>query len=314
MLADEPTFLNVPLVVLQMDITFLGTGCMKPTKERNPSSILLEYKGEGILFDCGEGTQRQFSLCGLKPTKITRILLSHWHGDHVLGLAGLIATIVQSEYTGTLHVYGPPETSSRMADWFRAVPFDCNIDLKVHEITKGGVFLDTPDFTIEAQNLKHRMPCIGFAFHEKDRRRMREDVLKKLGIPQGPLWGKLQDGKTIEWQGNKITPDQVTVVVKGKRIAYITDTLPTENCVILAQDADLLICEAPHAADLRDKAQEYMHLTAEDAGLIASRANVHKLILQHISPRYKNAQQIEEDCRKVFDNTTIAHDFTRITL
>jgi len=297
-----------------MQVTFLGTSCMKPTKERNPSAVFLSYKTEGILFDCGEGTQRQFVISGLKMTKITRVLLSHWHGDHVLGLAGLIATLGASDYTGTLHIYGPKDTSKRLALWFEAIPFDHRVEIQVHDIVKGGVFLETKDFLIEAQLLKHRIPCLGYAFQEKDKRRMNTDTLKKLSIPQGPLWGDLQDGKTITLKGKKITPEEVSTAIKGRRVVYITDTLLVENCYALAQDADLLICESPHSSALKDKAKEYMHLTSHDAGLIASRSNAKKLVLQHFSARYKNTQELEDDARDVFDNVITARDFLTLNL
>ncbi|MDO8661086.1 MAG: ribonuclease Z, partial [Candidatus Woesearchaeota archaeon] len=172
--------------------------------------------------------------------------------------------------------------------------------------------LDTADFSVEARALKHRLPCIGFAVVEKDRRRMNVTAMKELGIPQNALWGQLQEGKTVTWKNKKIAPEQVTTLIKGKKVTYITDTLPVENCYRLAEDADVLICEAPHTSELKDKAEEYMHLTARDAGQIASRSDVKKLVLQHFSARYANTHEVEEDARVVFDNVIAAKDFMQI--
>lgn len=291
-----------------MRLTFLGTACMKPSKERNPSAVFLEHEGEGLLFDCGEGTQRQFTLFGVKPTKVTRVFISHWHGDHVLGLAGLIATLGASEYTGVLHIYGPRETSKRLRSWLDAVPFDSGITVEAHDVLKGGIILETPSFTIEAQLLKHRLPCLGFVFQESERRKMNVEILTALGIPKGPLWGKLQAGGDVEWKGKKIGAVDVTSIVRGRRVAYITDTLLVDNCYALAENADILVCEAPHASDLADKAKEFMHLTAKEAGQIAHRSSVKQLILQHFSGRYADTSVLASDCREEFKNVMCAHD------
>ncbi len=287
---------------------------MKPTKDRNPSAVFLDYKGEGLLFDCGEGTQRQFFRASMKVTAVTRIFISHWHGDHVLGLAGLLSTLGTSDYDGEVHVYGPSGTTERLGLWMRAIAFDHGVNMKVHEVTKGGVILDTDDFFVEAYSLKHRIACLGFAFQEKDRRRMNVTALKTAGVPQGPLWGKLQDGQAVQVKGKTIMPDSVTTIVKGKRVAYITDTLPHENCYKLAKDADVLICEAPHSSDIQDKAEEYMHLTAEQAGKIASESGVKKLVLQHFSSRYPDTKELEADAKKVFANVVCASDFLGMTV
>ncbi|MBI3271849.1 MAG: ribonuclease Z [Planctomycetes bacterium] len=285
---------------------------MKPSRERNTSAVFLARGAEGILFDCGEGTQRQFLHKDLRLTRVTQVLLSHWHGDHVLGLAGLIATLGASEYPGTLRIFGPKETAQRLALWSRAVPFDHAIQLDVREFGEGGVFQRGPDFTLEALPLKHRVPCLGYAFQEADRRRMNVEALTALGVPQGPLWGALQHGQAVEWAGRRITPEEATVPVRGRRVAYLTDTLLTENCYRLAADADLLICEAPHASDLRDKADEYMHLTARDAGRIAARSGAKRLLLQHFSVRYTDTRELVDDARREFANTTAAEDFMTV--
>lgn len=284
---------------------------MVPTKERNHSGIFLEYGAEGILMDCGEGIQRQMKIAEIKPTKVTRILISHWHGDHVLGIPGLLQTLASSEYGKTLHIYGPKGTEQHIASMFKAFLFDCKVALQVHEVSEG-VAVEQDSFSITALPLKHGIACLGFRFVEADKRRIKVAAVRKLGIPDGPLLGKLQDNKPITWKGKTHTPEELTYLVAGKKIAFVIDTEYCANAITLAQDADLLICEASYTSNLEEKAKEYHHLTAQQAGLIANRANVKKLILTHFSQRYKTTQEIEEDARNVFSNVTCAYDFMKV--
>ncbi|MBI2548876.1 ribonuclease Z [Candidatus Woesearchaeota archaeon] len=294
-----------------MHITFLGTSCMVPTKERNHSGIFLEYGAEGILVDCGEGIQRQMKIADIKPTKVTKILISHWHGDHVLGIPGLMQTLASSEYGKTLQIYGPKGTEQHIAAMFKAFLFDCKVALQVHEVNEG-VIIEQDSFSVTALPLKHGIPCLGFRFIEADKRRIKVAAVRKLGIPDGPLLGKLQDNKSITWKGKTYSPEELTYLVPGKKIAFVIDTEYCANAITLAQDADLLICEASYTSNLEEKAKEYHHLTAKQAGLIANRANVKKLILTHFSQRYKTTQEIEEDARDVFTNVSCAYDFMKV--
>lgn len=296
-----------------MEITFLGTSCMVPTKERNHSALLLTYKNEGILVDCGEGTQRQLRIADIRPTRITKILISHWHGDHVLGLPGLLQTLSASGYPGILEIYGPTGTKKRFKAMFQAFVFDCNIELRINEIRKRK-FFENEDFYLEALELEHKIKSFGFNFIEKDRRKVDIDAVKKLGIPQGPLVGKLQQGESIVYKNKKITPKEATFIEKGKKITIINDTVLCKSCYDLAKDADLLICEAAYTSKLEEKALEYKHLTAKQAGLLAGRSNVKKLIITHFSQRYKTTEELFEDAKEVFDNVTCAYDFMKVEI
>jgi len=296
-----------------MQVTMLGTTAMVPTKERNHAAVFLSYRSEGILFDCGEGTQRQFKLAGVPMTKVTRVLLTHWHGDHVLGLPGLIQSLGAMEYGRTLHIYGPPKSKLHIGKMFEAFVFDHRIDLEVHE-TEGGIIHDDEHFYIEALPMKHKVPCLGYAVVEKDRFRINMAALKKLGIPEGPHLKALQDNRIMEYKGKKVHPEEVTTPVKGKKAVYITDTLVCENAIRLAKDADLVICESSYASDLQQKAIDHMHLSAHDAGLIASRAGAKKLVITHFSARYKSTHEVEADARDVFDNVIAAKDLMKINV
>ncbi|MCP3686269.1 MAG: ribonuclease Z [bacterium] len=296
-----------------MEIAFLGTSSMVPTKERNHSAFLISYKTEGLLFDCGEGTQRQLKITGIKPTKITKILISHWDGDHVLGLPGLIQTMASSDYSKKLQVYGPAGTKKRFEHMYKAFSFEDKIDVDVIEVSKKK-FFENDDFYLEALGLDHGVECIGFNFVEKDRRRVNVSYVKKLGMPEGPLLGQLQEGKNVKWKGKTVNVDDATKIVDGKKVTFISDTALCDNCTKLAENADLLVCEATYAHDLEDKATKYKHLTARQAGLIANNAGVKQLVLTHFSQRYKNTQSIEEDARDVFDDVVCAKDFMRIRI
>jgi len=301
--------------LLLMEITFLGTSSMVPTKERNHSAIFISYKNQGILVDCGEGTQRQMKIAGLKLVKINKILISHWHGDHVLGLAGLLQTLSSGSntYSGTLEIYGPPGFSKQFDQLNTAFNTELAFEIKVIEAKPGIIFSDK-EFRIEAAELEHSVISYGYNIVEQDKRHIKTDFVKKLGIPQGPLLGKLQDGKAIKWNGKTVKAEQATSVTKGKKLTIISDTGLCKSCIDLAEDADLLICESTYANSLQEKAEQYKHLTAGQAGLIANKAGVKKLVLTHFSQRYKNTQQVEEDARTVFDNVTAAKDFMKVTL
>lgn len=296
-----------------MQITFLGTSSMVPTKERNQIAVFLSYGAEGILFDCGEGTQRQFKITGISLTKVTKILISHWHGDHVLGLPGLIQTLSSSEYNQTLEIYGPAGTKKRMEKMFEAFVFDKKLDFIVKEV-KSGVFFENSEYRIEALQLEHGVEILGYSFIEKDKRKVDMKKASKLEIPEGPLIGKLQQGNPITHNGNKIVPDDVTYIEKGKKITYITDTVLCDNCYNLAENADLLISEATYSSKLADKGEEYGHMTAKQAAQVANKSNAKQLVLIHFSARYKNTQEIEEDARSIFDNVICAKDFMKIEL
>ncbi len=286
---------------------------MVPTKERNQSAVLISYKNEGILVDCGEGTQRQLKIAGIKLTKITKILISHWHGDHVLGLPGLIQSMAASGYSGVLEIYGPKNTKKIFKNMFKVFVFDKKIDLKVFEV-KEKAFFENEDFLLEAMPLEHGIETLGFSFIEKDKRKINMEKAKKLGLWQGPLIGKLQEGKEVTLKGKKIKPEQVSSIVKGKKVAIINDTVPCKNADLLAKDTDLLICEATYSSKLEEKSEEYGHMTAKQAAEMANRCNVKKLVLTHFSARYKNTLELEEEARTYFDGVICAEDFLKLSL
>lgn len=285
---------------------------MMPTKERNPSAVFMQFKSDGILFDCGEGTQRQMKIAGIPLSKVTKICISHWHGDHILGLPGLLLTIASLDLSRSIDIFGPRGSKKAFQALFGGIEFETKFNIKITEVHEG-VFFEDEDFALETLPMSHPVPCVAFAFIEKDRRRIKVDYVKKLGIPDGPLLGKLQRGENVEFKGKKVSADDATTLIAGRKIVFMTDTLINDNCFKLASNADMLIIDSTYSSKLKDKAVEHGHLTALEAGQIASRAGVKKLVLTHFSARYKNTSELEEDARTAFDNVICAHDFMRIT-
>ncbi|MBS3090735.1 ribonuclease Z [Candidatus Pacearchaeota archaeon] len=296
-----------------IEVTFLGTSQAIPTARRNHTSILLRYKNEAILVDCGEGTQRQFRIAKLNPCKLTRILITHWHGDHVLGIPGLLQTLALNGYNKTLEIYGPRGTKRFVDFIYNMFVFAGKIKVDVTEI-EGGTFVKTDDFSIEALPLQHGAPCLAYRFSESDKRRIDIKKIKKIGL-RGALIGKLQKGESITFKGKTIKPENVSYVEQGKSIAFMLDTAVCDNCIKIAKDANLFISEATYSAELEEKAREYKHLTAKQAAEIAKKAKAEQLILTHVSQRYeKEEDKILDEARKVFKNTKLARDFMRVEI
>ena len=297
---------------MKIPICFLGTSQAVPTARRNHTAMLLQYKDENMLVDCGEGTQRQFRKAGLNPCRLTRILITHWHGDHILGLPGLLQTLALNGYNKTLHIYGPRGTRQYAELMFRLFVFVGKIKYEVTEIEVGKVF-ETNDFYIEAMPMIHGAACLAYSFIEKDKRRINKEKLKKLKLPNTRLIKELQQGRDIELNGKKISAKDITYMQKGKKISFILDTALNENAYRIAKDSDILICEATYTKKEKDLAADYKHLTAEQSAQIAKKANAKKLILTHISQRYENKEKhILIEAKKIFQSTSIAEDLDKI--
>jgi len=302
---------------MAMEITMLGTSCMVPTKERNVQSIFVEIKGEGLLFDCGEGTQRQMNIAGINRNRVRKIFITHWHGDHVGGLIGLLQTMSNNENPQKVMIFGPRDTRDRVAHLLRAVSFEDNrLELEIKELNphKIETIYEGEEYYVTAAYLDHKMPCLGYSLVEKDKRRINMAEAKKLGLHGGPLIGKLQEGKAVTFKGKPIEPDEVSHVQKGKKLTIILDTLPCENAYELARDADLLVAESAYTADKEDKALEFKHMTTKQAALIATNASVKKLIITHFSQRYKSAAELHDEIRTFFPESDCAYDFMKVKL
>jgi ribonuclease Z len=268
---------------------------------------LVSFLNEQVLIDCGEGTQRQFKIAGISPARLTRLLITHLHGDHVLGIPGLFQTLAMSEYQKKLQVCGPRGTL-RFIHLLQELFHEFRMSANIQEVS--GVFVDTPTYAIEAAPMAHGIATNAYAIVLKDRRRLDKVQLKKRKLPNSPLLGELQAGRDIVYEGKKIKASQVSYTEKGKKIVVILDTGMTDSAIALAKGADLLICESTFSSEEAEKARDYKHLTASDAATIAKKAKAKSLILTHISQRYEHTPQIiEKEARKIFKNTRVVKDF-----
>ena len=300
-----------------MQLVFLGTSGMIPTKARNVQGIFLEYNGEGILLDCGEGTQRQMTLASLSHQKIKKILISHWHGDHVSGLLGMLQTVGNFSSEGKcLMICGPVGTKEYMDHLVKSCVFDVEIDFDIREIDPNGVetFYENENYELQAVKLEHSVPCIGYRFVRKEKRKVDMAKLKELGIKQGPIVGKLQRGEDVIVGNDVIKFDEVTYVEDKKVMGFILDTQICDGCYDIAEGSDILISEAVYCKKHENKASEYKHMTSEQAAQVASMCGVEQLILTHFSSRYKDLAELEYDAKEVFENVTCAYDFMKLDI
>jgi len=298
--------------MIKMEITFLGTSSMVPTKKRNQQAIFLKYGSEGILIDCGEGTQRQFKLAKLKITKITKILITHWHGDHVFGIPGILQSLHKSQYTKTLEIYGPKGIKKQMSLLLKTFPAKTNIKIKIKEIKKG-IFFENEKFLLSCLPLKHSIKTFAYSFEEKEQKKLIMSKLSKFKIP-GPLLGKLQKGNTIKWKNKTYSPNKFTKSSPCKKIAIVSDTLLNKNCYQIAKNANLLICEATYLDVLKQKAKKHLHMTAKNAAIVANQSKAKKLILTHFSNRYSSTSALKKEAQKIFKNTSCAKDLMKIKI
>ncbi len=289
-------------------IVFFGTGGSCPSPERNVMSIGLQVDREVLLFDCGEGTQRQIMHTHVSFMKISKIFITHFHGDHFLGIAGLVQTMVLNERKEPLEIFGPPGTINMITKYLSIGYYSLSFPVRIYEL-KSGDSIDFGEYIISAVRTRHPVPTLAYSFKEKDIPRIDKEKADSLGLDSKILEKLRKEGK-ININGREITIDEVTGGVrKGRKIVYSGDTAPFEEMVEFARDADVLIHEATSDASLEERTNKYGHSTARQAAEIAKMANVRKLILVHISPRYRSAKIIEDEAKKVFKNTIVARDY-----
>ena len=287
----------------KIKLTFLGTSDAVPSAQRNHTAILLNYKDENILVDCGEGTQRQFRKAHLSLQKITRILITHWHGDHTLGLPGVLQSLALAEHKKTLEVYGPRGIKKHFQDMLKAFPYE----IKVHEIS--GKFFEKDGFYLAAERMAHTTFCNAYAFVKKGLLRIDREKLKKAKIPSGPLLKKLKEGKNISYEGKKYLAKNLTYQEGDRKVSFVLDTAMNSRIAPFVKDSDVLVCESSFSAELEEKAKEHRHMTSEQAARVAKDSNSKKLILTHISQRHENnSQEILNEAKKVFKNAVLAED------
>lgn len=299
-----------------LKVIFLGTGGSIPTPQRGLSAIAIRRKSELLLFDCGEGTQRQMIQAGVGFHRKTKIFLTHMHGDHILGLPGLLQTMSLLDRKKNLEIYGPQGIKAFVEAIRQTVRFTLVFPVEVSEVD-AGLICEEREYEVYATPSNHMTPGFAYALTEKPRPgRFHPEKAEVLGVPEGRLWSKLQDGSSVTSpEGNIVRPEMVLGSPRpGRKIVYTGDTMPFENLVGLAENADLLIHEATFDDELVVRAGEDGHSTPSQAAKIAKEAGVKRLVLTHISARYRDAHVLLKQARKIFSNTDLAEDFLKIEL
>ena len=300
-----------------MELQFLGTGAGVPAKMRNVSSIalkLLDERNEIWLFDCGEATQQQILNTTIRPGKIKKIFITHLHGDHIFGLPGLLTSRSFQGGEDELTVYGP-KGIKRFIDASIAVSYSkLGYPLKVVEFEEDGVLFEDKQFKVEAMKLEHGIPSYGFRMTEADQiGELKADELKALGVPFGPVFGRLKRGEVVTLEDGRVIDgkDYVSEDIKGRVVVICGDTRFTPKSIALAKNANVLVHEATYEADKEKTARQHFHSTSKQAATVALEANVQQLYLTHISARYLGHQvsQLEQEARKVFPQTKVVKDF-----
>jgi ribonuclease Z len=293
------------------ELVVLGTASQVPTRQRNHNGYLLRWDGLGILFDPGEGTQRQLGLAGLAASDIDHVCVTHFHGDHCLGLPGVLQRISLDQVAHPVHVHYPASGQEYFDRLRTATPYHQTGDVRAAPVTGPGVLAEGRFGVLEARPLAHRIDCFGYRLVEPDGRSLLPARLAELGL-RGPVVGELQRSGSIEVAGRTVTLDEVSVPRRGQRFAFVMDTSRCPGALELAADADLLVIESTFTAADADLAAAYGHLTARDAGEIAAEAGVRTLLLTHFSRRYPDPRRFRDDAAAVFDGEIVlAEDLTR---
>jgi ribonuclease Z len=294
--------------VSNRELVVLGTASLVPTRSRNQNGYLLRWDGEGLLFDPGEGTQRQMLSAGVRASEITRICLTHLHGDHCLGLPGILQRLSLDQVPHEVEVCYPAESRATFRRLRHAALF--------HEVTPlrerplgDETIAQAPPFRLEARRLSHSVPAVGYRLAEPDGRRMLPARLASFGI-SGPDVGRLQQQGWLAARGRRVTVEQVSEPRRGQRFAFIMDTRLCDAAFALAEGADMLVCESTFLQDDASLAREHGHLTAAEAARIAAESQARLLVLTHFSQRYASSdgQQFADQAAAVFGGQVVVAD------
>jgi len=286
-----------------------------PTKSRNLPSVVVRRENEVLMFDCGEGTQKQMVLSRIGFNKKMKIFITHMHGDHVLGLPGMLQSMSLLGRSKELDVYGPQGLRDFVESVNRTVQFQLVFPLRIHEVGPGTV-LNEPYYEIKAARANHVIPCLSYGLVEKPKPgRFNPRKAHTLGVPKGPLWKKLQLGQDVKIGGRIVkSSDVVGSPRPGAKLVYAVDTRPCSAVRRLTANADLLIHDGSFDDSMRDKAKEYGHSTASEAANLARQARAKQLALMHISAMYNNPSVLLRQARKIHRKTVIALDLMAIDI
>jgi ribonuclease Z len=298
---------------MNMEAFILGCGGMMPLPYRHLTSVLLRRDGDLFLFDGGEGTQVSLRRLNLKWKKINAIFVSHTHADHVTGLPGLLMLSSQVDRNEPLYIYGPPKIAEYIETSRKVLDMYINYPVIVKEISAPCICYEGDGFYVRAFPLQHTKTCVGYTLEELDRPgEFHSEKAKELGVPCGPLWGKLQKGETITLENGTIVSPELVMGEKrtGRKFSYVTDTLYLPSIAKEVKGSDLLICEGMFTKEYEEQAAEKKHMTSEQAAIIAKDAKVKKMGLIHYSPRYTDYEldELLKEAQNIFPNALLTKD------
>ncbi|MEE8178595.1 MAG: ribonuclease Z [Nitrosopumilaceae archaeon] len=298
-----------------MKLVFLGTSGAQPTIDRALSCICLEKNGEILMFDAGEGAQISYIKSGLGWNKKMKIFVTHLHGDHCIGILGLLQTMTLQNRTEAIEIYGPDGIEEFIASNIKVLKFGLSFPVMITAIQEECV-VDEKTYTVHACEAEHSIPAFSFVFQEKDRPgRFHPDKAKEIGVPEGELWHKLQTGHEVKVGNKTVKPSDVLGEKRpGKKIGISGDTRPTKKLEEFFKNCDYLVFDSTFKDDLKDKAIETFHTTAIEAAQLAKNANVSNLILTHFSARYKDNIELAEEAKKIHGSVIAAKDLLEIKL
>lgn len=292
------------------DLIILGCSSQQPTRYRNHGAYLLRWNEEGLLFDPGEGTQRQFIFADVPPPCVTRIFISHFHGDHCLGLGSMLMRLNLDKVTHPIHCYYPASGQVYFDRLRYGAIYYQQIEVVEHPVEKEGLVLEDDRFRIEAYFLNHGVDNLGWRIQEVDRRKFDKQKMEGLGI-QGLRVKELTEKGHVEVNGRVIRLDEVSSMRTGDIFSVVIDTSYCSNAIKVARGAKLLLCESTYLDKHRDLAKKHQHLTAKQAAQIAKEAGAQHLVLTHFSARYQDLTAFEDEARTIFPNTDAADDLKR---
>ncbi|MGM0440381.1 MAG: ribonuclease Z [Chlamydiota bacterium] len=295
------------------DITILGCSSQQPTRHRNHGAYLVRWNNEGFLFDPGEGTQRQFIYANIAPTVVSKIFVSHFHGDHCLGVGSMLMRLNLDKVLHPIHCYFPSSGTKYFHRLRYGTMYHQTINVEEHPVKHGGLVADDGNFKIEAAYLKHSVDNIGWRITEADQRKFYKDRISQLGI-KGAMMKTLIETGSIEIENTTVNLDDVSWIRQGDSIAVVIDTRPCQAAIDIARKAKVLICESTYLEDHKKLAHDHFHLTARQAATIAKEAEVEKLILTHFSARYHDLSLFKEEAQAIFPNVEVAQDFSRFEI
>ena len=291
----------------------LGTSSQVPTRYRNHNGYVLRWDDEVILFDPGEGTQRQLALAHVSTASITMICITHFHGDHCLGLPGVLARFALDRVHHPVDLYFPAQGSAYLERLRHAAVMDEWDGLRIHPVAGDGVVAERSAFTLAAARLDHVVDALGWRLVEPDGRRMNAVRLAAFGV-FGPDVGRLKREGAISLEGRRVTLEEVSEPLAGQRFAFVMDTRMCDGAVTLADGADLLVCESTFLDSEADLADRYGHLTARQAARLAAEAGARRLVLTHFSQRYRDEQLFLQEALELFPDVVVALDLLTVAV